>query len=87
MSDWKKMSLIVLVGALVCGLGWFMGKDLSAAKEAQRLNPFTKIGHIATANGLLVEVYKMKYDNEVCVIAVQMVPQEIGRAAVQMECR
>ena len=50
-------------------------------------NPFKKIGGMATTNGLLVEVYSLRHGRSDCIIAVQMVPAEIGRASVQMQCR
>jgi hypothetical protein len=50
-------------------------------------NPFTKIGQMATRNGLIVEIYSLEHPKANCVVAVQQVPNELGRAMFQMVCK
>lgn len=83
--------IIYIFLALLASAHLFMAYNLfykkkSDIKPAVIANPFTRIGGMATQNGMLVEVYVLDHPKTKCTIAVQQVPNEIGRASIVMQC-
>jgi hypothetical protein len=79
-----KIFVAILTVALIAssaGVGHWLSlpaKNVPVEKE----NPFTKIGALATQNGMVAEVFSFKG----CFVIVQTVPSEHARGLVQMVC-
>lgn len=84
----KILVTIVVLGIFLTGVAVaiFIRLPLPQAQDPNQ-NPFTKIGQMATQNGLVVEIYSLEHPKAKCVVAVQQIPSEIGRAMFQMVCK